>query len=122
MTRPDPPNSATPPPAPGPVLEYRTPVPFSRVYRPPRKSLPTPFCVGFGSACLAIIVAWGILYWLSVHHCAWIIFGAVSVIGAALCAFKKIRLAGIAVIVAVDVWFLMIGFCFAIGACAPFVL
>jgi hypothetical protein len=117
MTNDDRPNAAElPPPTPADsVLEYRTPAPATRVYRPPRKPLPTPFCIGFGSASLVILFVWGNLYSNSVRHSVLIVAIGMGAVGLALCAVKELRLAGLAVLVVVSVWFLMIGGCFALG-------
>jgi len=103
------------PPEPGPVLDYRTPVPMTRAYRPPRKPLPTMFCVGWGAASIAILFTWGTLYSNNVRHSALLVVIGVSMAGAALCAVKELRLAGLAALMVVAIWFLMIGGCFAIG-------
>ncbi len=120
MTSDDFPNAANPPPAqPGPVLEYRTPAPVTGVYRPPRKPLPTAFCVGFGSASLVILFAWGTLYSNSVRHSVLIVAIGIGAAGLALCAAREFRLAGLAVLMVVSIWFLMIGGCFALGGLNP---
>ena len=111
---PDPP----PPAPPDPVLEYRTPAPVTGVYRPPRKPLPTPFCIGFGAASIAILFLWGYLY-SHVRHSVLVLSIGIGAVGLALCAVKELRLAGLAVLMVVSIWFLMIGGCFAMGGYGP---
>jgi hypothetical protein len=108
-------SSKAPHPARGPVLEYRTPVPVTRIYRPPRKPLPAMFCVGWGAASFAILIMWAAMYSNNVRHSALIVVVAVGAAGAALCAVKELRPAGLAVLMVVGIWFLLIGGCFAIG-------
>ena len=116
MTRDDPPN---PPPQslpdPSPVLNYLSPDPFAGIHRPPRKPLPTPFCVGFGAASIGILFVWAPLSAYSVHHSVLYIVLVTGMIGGTFAANKPYRLAGLAVLLALGIWFLMIGGCYAIG-------
>ena len=102
-------------PPPGPVLDYRTPVRAGQVYRPPRKPLPTAFCVGFGSASVVIAIVWAILETNLVHHAATRIVTTVGLIGVALCIMKETRLAGLSVLLAAGAWYVMIACCLGIG-------
>ena len=113
MTR-DPTNPAGPPPH-RPVLEYRTPIQPGQLYRPPRKPLPTGFCVGFGSASIVIAIVWAFVQMNFVAHAATRIVITIGLIGLVFCAMKETRLAGLSILLAAAAWYLMIAFCLTIG-------
>ena len=112
MTR-DPSNPSSTPH--GPVLEYRA----GQIYRPPRKPLPTGFCVGFGSASIVIAVVWAYVETNLISHSATRIVITIGLIGLAFCAQKETRLAGLSILLAAATWYLMIAFCLTIGIVPP---
>lgn len=114
----------TPSERPAPILDYRRPIPPAPRIRRPRRTVPPPLGIGFTCAAGCVAVAWMALdvTGLFVPHMASYLALGMTITGFGFTAFSgRPRLAGAGILIAVGLWFLLLGACAGIGFVRPLV-